>query len=354
MVDPKANEQAQLQLVAAVAGKEYGLPTGKFFKSGLNTFELPLNCERQTAVDIAFVVDATGSMGDEINYLSSELSDVIARTQANLNGADLRTAAVFYRDSTDEYVTRHQQFTSVSEETVAYVNKQSHGGGGDHPEAVDAALETALLELQWSETAASRLLFLVLDAPPHQDLDNVSRLQTMTALAAKQGIRIIPIVCSGMTKDGEYLLRSMALGTNGTYVFLTDDSGIGGTHLKPTTDSYEVEKLNDLMVRVIGQFSETQECGVELDETNLVKTDRPKGDIKFRVYPNPTSGPVTVKLPRNAGEVYVLDMVGKLLKRIPISSRKQTIELGGLASGTYLLRYEDGDKQGVQRVVLTR
>lgn len=354
MFDPKANEQAQFQLVAVVARKEYRLPTGRSFKSGLNTFELPTNCEQHTAVDIAFVVDATGSMGDEISYLSSELSDVIARTQTNLKDADLRTAAVFYKDSTDEYVTRHQQFSSNPAETVAYVNKQSHGGGGDHPEAVDAALETALLQLEWRETAAARLLFLVLDAPPHQDPDNISRLQAMTKLAAEQGVRIIPIVCSGMSKDGEYLLRSMALGTNGTYVFLTDDSGIGGTHLKPTTDSYEVEMLNDLMVRVIDQFSQTLVCGAELDKGSLVKEDRPKGDIKFRAYPNPTSGPVTIKLPRNAGEVFVFDMVGKLLRRISINARKQTIDLAGLASGTYLLKYVDGDKQGAQRVVLTR
>ncbi|WP_020567966.1 carboxypeptidase-like regulatory domain-containing protein [Neolewinella persica] len=354
MMNPKANEQAQLQLVASVFGKEYALPTSHHFKMGLNTLELPVPCERRTEVDIAFVVDATGSMGDEISYLSSELSDVILRTQANLKDADLRTAAVFYRDSTDAYVTQHQQFASDYAETVAYVNKQTHGGGGDHPEAVDAALETALIQLEWRETAASRLLFLVLDAPPHQDADNVNRLQEMTALAAKQGVRIIPIVCSGMTKDGEYLLRSIALGTNGTYVFLTDDSGIGGTHLKPTTDSYDVEKLNDLMVRVIRQFSETQECGAEINENSLVKADQTKVEIKFRAYPNPTSGPVTVKLPESSGEVFVLDMLGKLLRRIPINARKQTIDLGGLASGTYLLRYEDGDKLGAQRIVLTR
>lgn len=354
MTDPGAEEQAQLQLVASVAGKEYVLRTGQPFKSGLNTLELPMSCERQTAVDIAFVVDATGSMGDEISYLSSELSDVLERAQANLKDADLRTAAVFYRDSTDEYVTRHQPFSEGAAATVTYVNKQRHGGGGDHPEAVDAALETAITQLEWRETAASRLLFLVLDAPPHQDAGNITRLQAMTALAAKKGIRIIPIVCSGMTKDGEYLLRSIALGTNGTYVFLTDDSGIGGTHLKPTTDSYEVEKLNDLMVRVIGQFSETRACTTGRNAVDLIPTDHDKWELKFRAYPNPTTGPVTVKLPRNSGDVYVLDMVGKLLRRFQITERKQTLELGGLASGTYLLRYEDGDKQGAQRVVLTR
>lgn len=352
MTGPETSTE-QLMLVATEAGKQYDFPAAKAFKNGLNWLEIPLGCDRRTEVDIAFVVDATGSMGDEINYLASELTDVLKRAQGRLADADLRTAAVFYRDSSDEYVTRYQPFTAKPEATVTYVNEQSAGGGGDHPEAVDAALETAVTGLGWRSTAAARLLFLVLDAPPHQDPDNIARLQAMTTLAAKRGIRIIPVVCSGMTKDGEYLLRSMALATNGTYVFLTDDSGIGGTHLKPTTDNYEVEKLNDLLVRVIGQFSETMPCDLAI-EKNAEEVALEKEALKFRVYPNPTTGPLTLRLPKDSGEVFVFDVQGKLLLHQDITSRKQSLELGGLASGTYLLRYQDGSKQGTERVVVTR
>ncbi|MBQ4165009.1 MAG: hypothetical protein IJD85_01645, partial [Oscillospiraceae bacterium] len=68
------------------------------------------------------------------------------------------------------------------------------------------------------------------------------------------GIRIIPVASSGIDKTTEYLLRTMAFRTGGTYTFLTDDSGIGGGHIEPTIGDYEVEKLNDLMVRVIGEY----------------------------------------------------------------------------------------------------
>jgi hypothetical protein len=346
--------QSRFTLSAEVEGKTYTIPTATAFQDGLNTLELPFSCQRQTAVDIAFVVDATGSMGDEIRYLSSELADVIERTKAKLTDADLRTAAVFYRDSSDAYVTINAGFTGEAASTVDYVSAQSHAGGGDHPEAVDAALLTAVDSLDWRKEAAARLLFLVLDAPPHQDEASKLRLQEVTRSAASKGIRVIPVVCSGMSKDGEYLLRSIALATNGTYVFLTDDSGIGGKHLAPTTDSYDVEKLNDLMVRVIEQFSQTEACDDPVDLSQLDQNVRQKGDLKIKAFPNPTPGPVTVKLPRNKGILQVLDMNGKLLRQIEVTSRRQKLQLDGLAAGTYILRYTDGDDGGVVRVVVTK
>ena len=58
-----------------------------------------------------------------------------------------------------------------------------------------------------------------------------------------------------LTREGE-LLRSMALKTGGTYTFLTNDSGIGYDHIEPTIGSYDVEKLNDMMVRIVGEYLE--------------------------------------------------------------------------------------------------
>ena len=41
--------------------------------------------------------------------------------------------------------------------------------------------------------------------------------------------------------------------TNGTYVFLTDDSGVGDSHLEPIVGDYEVELLHDIIVRIISE-----------------------------------------------------------------------------------------------------
>ena len=48
----------------------------------------------------------------------------------------------------------------------------------------------------------------------------------------------------------------MAITTNGTYVFITDDSGIGESHLQASVGDYQVELLNDLMVRLINKYAE--------------------------------------------------------------------------------------------------
>jgi Mg-chelatase subunit ChlD len=205
--------------------------------------------------DIMLVVDATGSMGDEIAYLQTELADVVTKVkQQHSNNLNIRLGSVFYRDNTDDYVTRPLPFTTDLNQMMSFLKQQSAGGGGDFPEAVDAALEAALQQ-QWSENAIARILFLVLDAPPHQNEQGVvEKMQKYTRLAAKQGIKIIPIVASGIDKPTEFLMRFMAKATNGTYIFITDDSGIGNSHLKPTVGNYKIEQLNELMIRVLDKY----------------------------------------------------------------------------------------------------
>ena len=41
------------------------------------------------------------------------------------------------------------------------------------------------------------------------------------------------------------------MATNGTYVFITNDSGIGNEHIEATVGEYQVEKLRDLIARLI-------------------------------------------------------------------------------------------------------
>jgi len=210
----------------------------------------------QNRIEIALVVDATGSMGDELEYIKTELVDVIQRVKNNNSQSAIYTSAVFYRDVGDEYITRVSNFTNDISVTNSFISKQSASGGGDYPEAVHTALEKATEELQWSSNAKTRLMFLILDAPPHYRTDVITSIQNSIKIAAKKGIKIIPVTASGIDKETEFLMRFMAISTNGTYVFITDDSGIGNEHLIPTVGEYEVEYLNDLLVRLINKYSE--------------------------------------------------------------------------------------------------
>jgi hypothetical protein len=206
------------------------------------------------SLDLMFVVDCTGSMTDELRYLQAELEDVLTKVRSNVGSQlTLRTSVNFYRDVVDDYVVRPFPFTTNVSDAVQEISAQSADGGGDIPEAVDQALQDAISKHDWSANASARLLFLVLDAPPHDMSQNIDMIQKALQDAAAAGVQIIPVVASGADKPTEFLMRSFAIVTGGTYTFLTDDSGIGNSHLKPTIGQFQVELLNELLVRVINE-----------------------------------------------------------------------------------------------------
>jgi hypothetical protein len=238
-------------------GKNHQLKSPQTFVEGTNNFKL-----QGTAVlpdnraDVMFVVDATGSMEDEIAYLKKELEDVVTQVKTEQPTLALQIGSVFYRDEGDKYVTRSSALSANTDATINFINGQSADGGGDYPEAVDAALNEAIFEQNWSESARTRIVFLMLDAPPHHDTKSLKSIQNSITMAAKKGVKLIPIASSGMDKKTEFLMRFFSLTTNGSYVFMTDHSGVGNGHVEPTVGEYRVEYLNELLTRIITQSAQ--------------------------------------------------------------------------------------------------
>jgi hypothetical protein len=219
---------------------------------GFDPVILELPATQRVDLDLMFVVDTTGSMSDELAYLTVELGDVIAQVEGELGeGIGLRLSVNFYRDVGDEYVVRSFPFTTDVDTALAQLAAQTADGGGDWPEAVHTALTDAVDDHDWSDQARARLLFLVLDAPPHDTPEIRAQLAATVRSAAAQGIRVIPVGASGIDKDTEFLLRNIDIATGATYTFLTDHSGIGDPHLEPSVGDYDVELLNELLVRLI-------------------------------------------------------------------------------------------------------
>ena len=61
----------------------------------------------------------------------------------------------------------------------------------------------------------------------------------------------MPVVASNADRETELFGRALAIMTGATYVFLTDDSGVGESHLEPIVGDYSVERLHDVIVRII-------------------------------------------------------------------------------------------------------
>ena len=224
-------------------------------ESKVNEFTLSGAKAPEMAVDIAFIVDATGSMADEIDFLKQDITNIIDKVMQSQSGMKIRTGAIFYRDVSDEYLTVSSNFNEELGVTRKFIQAQGAEGGGDYPEAVHTALECSLQELSWNSSAHARIAFMILDAPAHEDDAVKASLHESISSYAQAGIKLIPIAASGVDKNTEAMLRLFSICTNSTYVFITNDSGVGGDHIEATVGDYEVEKLNELIIRLINYYS---------------------------------------------------------------------------------------------------
>lgn len=200
-----------------------------------------------TKLDLMLVVDTTGSMGDEINYLQAELRSIIGAIAAKHRDLDIRIGFVFYRDLGDDYVTRTVAFDHDIGRVQGALARQQANGGGDYPEAMDQAMVRAVTQ-DWRPDAVKSLL-LVADAPPHDD--KFARTWAAAEAARAKRIHITPVAASGVADKAEYAMRAMAAATQSRYLFLTDDSGVGNPHAPPAIDCYLVTRLDALVRRVI-------------------------------------------------------------------------------------------------------
>lgn len=380
-------------IVATYKGVEYEISKPKEFASGINFMTLPENCEPPASVvDLVWVVDATGSMGDEIKALKEDMVNVMQMV-ARGSKFQYRFGSVFYRDAGDDYVFKKQDFITDLEAFTGFLSAQYANGGGDYPEAVDVAMEQAIGNLEWSKDAVARIMFLVLDAPPHHNAESLEKMQKYTRMAAEKGIRIVPVGCTGVDRSTEYLMRSIALGTNGTYLFTTEHSGIGSGHIRPLTDTFDVDRLNIVLARTIYNFTDVRSCDntdlvsdTSLQDTNWVElpidslvrdtltyildsngVDTLVSDtviirdtivqnlIRWKYYPNPTSGIMTVELDPVVRELYLSDMSGKLIQRWNTEGTERLmIDISQFPSGMYFLGFFHEDQWMSGKVVLVR
>ena len=196
-------------------------------------------------MQIMFIIDTTGSMSDELAYMQKDFAS-IAREVGN---DGIEWSVNFYRDDGDDYVTETHHFTGDTSHVSEVLLGATAEGGGDMPEAVDQILKETIQDNDAWRDNSSKLAFMIFDAPPHQD--SVDKVQEAVNSAASKGIKIVPVVASNSERDTELFGRALAIETGAPYVFLTDDSGVGDSHLEPIIGDYEVKKLHDIIVDII-------------------------------------------------------------------------------------------------------
>lgn len=206
------------------------------------------SADSMAGVQVMFIVDTTGSMGDELSYLQMDFAQ-IARDTA---GDGVTYSVNFYRDAGDEYVTKTNPFTDNVDEVQKLINNEYAYGGGDTPEAVSEILQETITKNGEWRNDRNKVCFLIFDAPPHYGTEQ--GIIDAVKAAAQNGIHIVPVVASNAERETELFGRALAICTDGDYVFLTDHSGVGGSHLEPIIGDYEVELLHDIIVRIINKY----------------------------------------------------------------------------------------------------
>ena len=219
-------------------------------------------------LDLMFVVDTTGSMADELAFLTREMTDIVRSASASARGVDIRYGLVVYRDDGDAYTVRAFDFTGSARTMRRQLGDQSAQGGGDYPEAAAAALSRAV-DAGWRRGQGERILIHVADAPPHDE--DAGAYLAAARTAARANIQIFGLGASGVADKSEYLMRQAALQTNGRYMFLTDDSGVGNSHAEPTVSCYRVTTLKSLLIRVLQS------------ELSGIRVEAPAGDVRRTV-----------------------------------------------------------------------
>jgi len=211
--------------------------------------------KKEVPLDILFILDTTGSMGEEIARLKKTIEIIYANIALFSSRPKVRFGLVLYRDQGDDYVTKIVPLTENLELFQKELDQVKADGGGDRPEDLQSALKDAMTKISWN-MAGIRLGFIITDAPPHLDYGQTYTYVSAAQDAKRLGIKLFSIGAGELNLSGEYILRQIAQYTSGKYIFLTygekDDSEGGKvasvSHHVGT--NYQTDKLEAIVIQI--------------------------------------------------------------------------------------------------------
>ena len=121
-------------------------------------------------VDIVYLIDATGSMGYEINAAKENVVEIFGQLKKNYKDYDFRFGSVFYRDKIDKPNDKKEEpeffeFTDDMEGLKEKISKVKAYGGGDGPEDWVVGYDLALNKMKWRN--GIKLIIHIADAGAH-------------------------------------------------------------------------------------------------------------------------------------------------------------------------------------------
>lgn len=232
--------------------------------------------------DICLMIDRTGSMLDDLMDVSLSINEIL---DALKNVENLRLSVCFYGDSRvdgkDWFVYRN--FHTQIDSSRGFINRTRVIDGGDEPESVYEAFFEFLSRDFW-RSGSKRMIVLIGDAPP---------------IEKSEGKYSVDDVILAATRDSIYMNFYPVL-------------------IAPAKDNNPQLSGYDLYL---------------------------KKEFINQIYPNPTSGKVTMIM--NKEDMYsfeVFNQAGVLQLNGSFKDSVSNIDLTGLKDGLYAVRVVDSEK----------
>jgi Mg-chelatase subunit ChlD len=186
----------------------------------------PVNTTVPARLEMVFVVDTTGSMAGLISGAKEKIWGIVNEVMRESHSS-VRIGLVAYRDRGDQYLTQVLPLTEDLDRVYTVLMDYEAGGGGDGPEDVRTALAEGVHKINWSTPAAdlSQVMFLVGDAPPHDDYNDAIDTLSTARSAVQKGIIVNTIQC-GFSGETTHAWRAIAKAGKGEYFSIASDGGV--------------------------------------------------------------------------------------------------------------------------------
>ncbi|HWS86862.1 MAG TPA: vWA domain-containing protein [Pyrinomonadaceae bacterium] len=181
----------------------------------------------EKTLEMVFVLDTTGSMGGLIDGAKQRIWGIVNEVMQSPGKPNVRVGLVAYRDKGDVYVTQVLPITNDLDKVYTTLMEYRADGGGDGPEDVRRALADGVRKAGWSKPQANtaQILFLVGDAPPHDDYVQEPDTLETAAEAIKVGMVVNTIQC-GSDETTRQVWQQIARRGEGQYFAIAQDGGV--------------------------------------------------------------------------------------------------------------------------------
>lgn len=181
----------------------------------------------EAGLEMVFVLDTTGSMGGLLEGAKQRIWGIVNEVMQSSSRPSVKIGLVAYRDRGDTYVSQVLPLTNDLDKVYETLMDYEAGGGGDGPEDVRRALADGLEKAGWSPGGPrlAQIIFLVGDAPPHDDYEGEVDTRVTAANAVAQG-KIVNTIQCGTSPETTTVWQSIAQRGQGQYFAIAQNGGV--------------------------------------------------------------------------------------------------------------------------------